>query len=59
MSNPRVISGEHGTHLLIRRSYIDEVGASWGTDGKGTPGEVCHDGYTHMYVDDEIVTAAM
>lgn len=53
LANPRVVSGEHGTHLLVRRSYVDEHGASW--DG---PGVVCHEGYRHWYVDDEIVTAA-
>lgn len=53
LGNPRVTSGEHATHMLIRRSYIDEVGASW--DG---PKNVCHEGYRHWYVDDEIVTAA-
>jgi hypothetical protein len=53
ITNPRVMSGEHGTHLLIRREYVDGMGASW--DG---PGVVCHEGYRHWYVDDEIVTAA-
>lgn len=53
LANPRVTAGEHATHLLIRRSYVDQVGASW--DG---PGVVCHEGYRHWYVDDEIVTAA-
>jgi hypothetical protein len=53
LANPRVMSGDHATHLLIRRSYIDEVGASW--DG---PKAVCHEGYRHWFVDDEIVTAA-
>jgi hypothetical protein len=52
-SNPRVIAGEHATHMLIRRSYVDEVGASW--DG---PGVVCHEGFRHWHVDDEIVTTA-
>lgn len=51
--NQRVMRGEHATHMLIRRSYVDEVGASW--DG---PGVVAHEGYRHWYVDDEIVTAA-
>jgi len=51
--NPRVIAGEHATHMLIRRAYIDQVGASW--DG---PGIVAHEGYRHWAVDDEIVTAA-
>ncbi len=53
LGNPRVLAGEHATHLLIRRSYVDEHGASW--DG---PGVVCHEGYRHWYVDDEIVGAA-
>jgi hypothetical protein len=53
LSNPRVTSGQHATHVLIRRSYVDDVGASW--DG---PKVVAHEGYRHWYVDDEIVTAA-
>lgn len=53
LGNPRVMRGEHATHLLIARDYVDDVGASW--DG---PGVVCHEGYRHWYVDDEIVTAA-
>lgn len=53
LGNPRVMGGDHATHLLIRRSYIDEHGASW--DG---PGVVCHEGYRHWFVDDEMVTAA-
>jgi hypothetical protein len=51
--NQRVIAGDHATHMLIARDYIDEHGASW--DG---PGVVCHEGYRHWFVDDEIVTAA-
>lgn len=53
LKNPRVISGEHATHLLIRRNYIDERGASW--DG---PKVVAHEGYHHNFPDDEIVTVA-
>lgn len=53
LANPRVTAGEHATHMLIRRAYVDELGASW--DG---PKVVCHEGYRHWYVDDEIVTAA-
>lgn len=53
LHSPRVTAGEHATHLLIRRSYADETGASW--DG---PKVVCHEGYRHWWVDDEIVTAA-
>jgi hypothetical protein len=51
--NPRVLAGEHATHLLVRRAYVDEHGASW--DG---PGVVAHEGYAHWFVDDEIVAAA-
>lgn len=53
LANPRVMSGQHATHLLIARSYVDQQGASW--DG---PGSVCHEGYRHWFVDDEIVTTA-
>jgi hypothetical protein len=51
--NQRVMRGEHATHMLIRRSYVEKIGASW--DG---PGVVCHEGFRHWFVDDEIVTAA-
>lgn len=44
LGNPRVMNGDHATHLLIARDYIDEQGASW--DG---PGVVCHEGYRHWY----------
>lgn len=53
LGNPRVTSGEHATHLMISRAYIEKQGASW-----DEPGVVCHEGYRHWYVDDEIVTAA-
>jgi hypothetical protein len=53
LANPRVMAGKHATHLLIRRSYVDEMGASW--DG---PKTVAHEGYRHWWVDDEIVAAA-
>jgi GT2 family glycosyltransferase len=53
LGNPAVMSGEHATHMLISMDYVREVGASW--DG---PGLVCHEGYRHWYVDNEIVAAA-
>jgi len=53
LGNPRVMAGEKATHLLIRRSYVDEVGASW--DG---PKIVGHEGYRHWFVDTEICQAA-
>src|SRR5262249_38264839 len=43
----------HATHLLVKRSYVDDEGASW--DG---PGVVCHEGYRHWFTDDELVTCA-
>lgn len=53
LANVRVVNGEHATHWMIARDYIDEVGASW--DG---PGKITHEGYKHWFCDDEIVTAA-
>lgn len=53
LGNARVIEGTHATHPMIRRSYIDEQGASW--DG---PGVLCHDGYRHWHVDDEWTVVA-
>jgi glycosyltransferase involved in cell wall biosynthesis len=50
---PRVLHGQDSPHMLIRRSYVDEVGASW--DG---PKVVCHEGYRHGFVDLEIALAA-
>lgn len=40
-------------HPILRRSYVDMVGAGW--DG---PGVLCHEGYRHNYVDIEIAHAA-
>lgn len=46
--NVAVMTGVHATHPLMRRSWVDESGASW--DG---PGTVAHEGYRHWYVDNE------
>jgi hypothetical protein len=53
LANPRSEDGSHSPHMLVSRQYIADSGASW--DG---PGVVCHEGYRHMFVDDEIVTVA-
>ncbi len=53
LGHPKVLAGEHATHFLLRRSYVDEHGAGW-----DEPGVVMHEGYRHWFVDDEIVTAA-
>lgn len=53
LANPRTMDGTHAPHLLISREYVTQQGASW--DG---PRVVCHEGYAHMFVDDEVVTVA-
>lgn len=53
LGNPRVMDGQHATHMLIRRAYVDKHGASW--DGAGV---LAHEGYRHWFVDDEIVNVA-
>lgn len=53
LGNQMVTAGEHATHMFIRREYVAVTGASW--DG---PGVVCHEGYRHWFVDNEIITAA-
>ena len=42
-----------GVHYLMARSYIDTLGGC-----VGEPGVVCHEGYRHSYVDDEIRATA-
>lgn len=54
-ANPLVRHGKHSTHPLVRREYIDTVGGTW-HDG---PGIVYHAGYSHQFVETELVNAAM
>lgn len=54
LGNPRVIAGEHSTHSLISRAYIDEQGGT----ADGGPGTVLCENYLHEYVDDELVGVA-
>lgn len=42
-----------GVHYLISRNYVDTMGGCI-----GEPGMVCHEGYAHAYVDDEIRATA-
>jgi len=51
--NPLVANGSHADHFFVRRSYIDEEGASLEGPGILTP-EV----YRHWYVDREIIELA-
>lgn len=48
-ANAQVMRGQFGTHCLVRRSYVDEQGAS--ADG---PGVLIHEGYDHNFVDREL-----
>lgn len=52
LGSPRVLAGEHATHFLITRTYIDRHGTI------DVPGQVMHEGYPHEYVDDEVVGTA-
>lgn len=51
--NPYVATGDLAIHPIIRRSWVDESGASW--DG---PGHVVHEGYPHGWCDWEWTTKA-
>lgn len=50
--NGRVMRGEHSTHSLVTRSYVEQFGTI------DQPGWVLHDGYPHEFVDDELVGTA-
>jgi len=52
LGNRRVMKGEHSTHSLVDRSYIDEMGT---IDERG---KLLHEGYVHEFVDDEFVETA-
>lgn len=52
-ANAQVQRGQFGTHCLVRRSYVDEQGAS--ADG---PGVLIHEGYDHNFVDRELCGVA-
>lgn len=53
-ANRQVMRGEFGTHCLIRRSYIDELGGTFDQE----PGVVLYEGYDHNFVDRELCDAA-
>lgn len=52
LGNPRVIAGQHSTHSLVRRSYIENHGT---VDEKG---KVLCEQYPHEFVDDELIWTA-
>jgi glycosyltransferase involved in cell wall biosynthesis len=51
--NPDVAAGRHADHFFVRRSYIDDEGAS--LEG---PGVVISEAYGHWYSDKELVELA-
>lgn len=52
LGSQRVINGEHSTHSLVSREYVDKFGT---VDG---PGEVLNEAYKHNFCDDELIGTA-
>lgn len=52
LCNYRVLQGEHSTHSLMRRTYVDQFGLI------DQPGLVLNPDYPHEFVDDEQVATA-
>jgi hypothetical protein len=52
MGNPRVMSGDHATHPLVRAAYVRESGTI------DEPGKMLHEGYRHNFCDTELVATA-
>ncbi len=52
LGNGYTVTGWHSTHPLVSRKYADLHGT---VDG---PGAICHAGYKHNFVDNEIVATA-
>jgi hypothetical protein len=53
LGSKRVMAGNHSTHSLVTREYVDRFGT---IDQRGV---VLHEGYPHEFVDDEFVQTAM
>lgn len=52
LGNATVMRGDHSTHPLVRRSYVEEYGTI------DEPGLCLHEGYSHQWVDTELVETA-
>lgn len=52
LGNRRVMAGEHATHCVVTRDYVERFGTI------DQPGQVLHEGYWHEFVDDELVGTA-
>jgi glycosyltransferase involved in cell wall biosynthesis len=54
LANRRVLRGDHSTHPLVARWYVDQAG----TIDEPRSGKALHEGYWHEYVDDEFIATA-
>jgi hypothetical protein len=52
LCNRRTMRGEHSTHSLVTREYVERFGTI------DEPGKILHEGYVHEFVDDELVGTA-
>lgn len=52
LGSPRVMAGDHATHMLVRTMYVRQFGTIDNESG------FFHEGYWHEYVDDEAVATA-
>lgn len=52
LCNARVKRGEHSTHSLVTREYVDRCGTI------DEVGKLLHEGYPHEFVDDELIETA-
>lgn len=52
LGSPRVVAGEHATHMLVSKEYVDHFGTIDGGVG------FFHEGYSHEFCDDEAIQTA-
>ena len=53
VKNPNVAAGKHADHFFVRRSYVEDEGAS--LEG---PGILCPEAYYHFFTDKEMIQLA-
>lgn len=53
LGSPRVMRGEHATHFMVSRRYVERHGT---IDERG---KIFYEGYVHEYTDDEVVGTAI
>lgn len=51
LGNPKVMQGQHATHFLVHRNYL-ECGTADGEE------QILHEGYAHNWVDSEFIETA-